>query len=71
MIPVKRVIKPVYMGLLRKNTKKHNATFTVPELSLTQKLQVRCLRIKDGAQNSCLFPDIAEITINNHRVKEF
>lgn len=71
MSPVKRVVKTAYMGLLRKNVKKHSANFTVPPMEPNQKLQVRCLRLKEGAQTSCLFPDVAEITINTHRVKEF
>jgi hypothetical protein len=69
MIPNKRVQKIIYIGLMRKNVKKHSANFIIPELSPNQKLHVRCLRVKDGAQNSCLFPDIAEILINSHRVK--
>lgn len=36
-----------------------------------QKLQVRCLRLKEGAQTSCIFPDIAEFLINNHKVRDF
>lgn len=69
MIPVKKVIKTVYLGLLRKNVKKHYTNIFIPVLENNQKLQVRCLRLKDGAQTSCLFPDITEILINNHKAR--
>lgn len=72
MVPVKKIIKTVYIGLLRRNVKKHCANFPMPALeNSNQKLQVRCLRLKEGAQTSCIFPDIAEFLINNHKVRDF
>ena len=71
MIPTKKVVKTAYIGLMRKNAKKHTATITFPEVLEDQKLEVRCLRVKDGAQNACLFPDITEIRINDHLVQDF
>ena len=71
MSPVKRVVKNVYVALLRKSVKKHCGSFIVPAMEPHQKLQVRCLRLKEGAQNSCLFPDVAEISMNTHKIKEF
>ena len=69
MIPVKRVIKPVYLGLFRRNIRKHMTSFFVPELEANQKFQVRCLRLKEGAPTSCLFPDMADIMMNGHHIR--
>ena len=36
-----------------------------------QKVQVRCVRLKEGAQTACLFPDVACVTLNQQRCCEF
>lgn len=71
MAPLKRVQKTVYLGLFRKNVRKHIANINFPYLENNQRLQVRSIRLKEGAPTSCLFPDLAEININGRNVKEF
>lgn len=70
MVPVKRVVKTVYIGLFRRNVRKHLANVFFPHIEQSQKLQVRSIRLKEGAPTSCLFPDITEININGRNVKE-
>lgn len=64
MVPLKQVVHTAWLGILRKGVKKHSATFRLPQLAPTQKVQVRCLRLKEGAQTSCLFPDKADFVVN-------
>jgi hypothetical protein len=71
MAPLKRVVKTIFVGLMKKAKKKHNAKFIMPDLDQNQKVQVRCLRLKEGAQLSCLFPDVAELSINGQRCTVF
>jgi hypothetical protein len=70
MMPLKRVKKTIFLGIFRRSFRKHIATFFVPLLEPNQKFQIRCLRLKEGAPTSCLFPDITEITINGHHIKD-
>jgi hypothetical protein len=67
MSPLRKVVKPLFVGLMRKTFKKHQVSFFIPELEPQQKMQVRCVRLKDGAQTACLFPDVACITLNQQR----
>ena len=46
MVPLKQVIYTAWLGILRKGVKKHSATFTLPQITANQKIQVRCLRLK-------------------------
>lgn len=69
MIPVKKVVSTLYLGHFKRNIKKHHTSFFVPSIPPSQKIQVRCLRLREGAPTSCLFPDMAEIVMNGHHVK--
>jgi hypothetical protein len=71
MMPLKRVVHTVYVGHLKKSAFRHQAKFVMPAISATQYYQFRCLRLKEGAQASCLFPDIAEFQFNSHSVRIF
>jgi hypothetical protein len=71
MAPLKRPIKTIYVGLMKKSKKKHIANFLIPDIEQNQKVQVRCIRLKEGAQLSCLFPDVAELSMNGQRCNMF
>lgn len=71
MAPLRRVVRPLFVGLLRKAYKKHHINFFLPEVEGAQKVQVRCVRLKEGAQTACLFPDVACVTLNQQRCCEF
>lgn len=73
MIPNKEVKKVLYMGVLKKQRKRHEFMFTLTEddMSMRYKVQVRCFRLKENASNLILFPDTACVSVNNQRVKEF
>lgn len=59
MIPMSKVVSTVFITELRKSARKHFAKFRIPNVGQDQRVQIRCLRLKDGAQTACLFPDAA------------
>lgn len=38
MQPLKKIMETVYIGILRKNVKKHGGTFSLPHLEPNQKI---------------------------------
>lgn len=68
-MPVNRVCKTVFVGVMSRNAKKHVVKIFIPEIEFGKKLQFRCLRLKDGAQHCCLFPDYADFSMNGVRIK--
>jgi len=73
MIPHREAKKVLFVGLLRKGAKKHEILLNLGEedMSIQYKIQVRCFRLKEGCQNSILFPDSVNFSLRNIIVKEF
>jgi len=45
--------------------------FNEEDLSIQFKIQVRCFRLKEGCQNTVLFPDSVNFIMRNLILKEF
>lgn len=68
LIPLKEVMKTLFVGVLKQGRKRHGITFNLDMLDLKTKkwrVQVRCFRLKDKVQTFVLFPDSASFSINN------
>jgi hypothetical protein len=79
-MPNKLVMQEMFVGLLKKNKKRHEITFQLSEQmfhflkskkDFSHKLMLRCFRLKPQTQNQNLFPDSCMITINGKELKEF
>lgn len=73
MQPNKEVKKVIFVGVLAKGVKRHEILYylTEEDLSAQYKIQVRCFRIKEGCQMSCLFPDSSTFSMKSMILKEF
>lgn len=74
LIPTRKVIKTLFVGLLPKGRRKHEVRFDTKEEDLqvaSRRVQIRCFRLKENCQQAILFPDSAVFTLNNCFLKEF
>ena len=73
MIPNKEVKKVLFIGMLKKNRKRHEFKFVMTEEDLTSryKVQVRSFRLKEMANHLIQFPDTLSMSVNNQKIKEF
>lgn len=73
MIPNKIVLTEIFVGVMRKNRKRHEIYFNMNESMVEYlkskkdgsiRLQVRCSRLKPETNNQTLFPDSCVVNIN-------
>jgi uncharacterized protein YaaR (DUF327 family) len=73
LMPDRQVLKTLFIGYLNKDKKKHFCSFLQKpsEMPPNAKVQIRCFKLKEGAQNIIQFPDSATFTMHKNIVKEF